>query len=51
MYKATENYKKLKIKIPVDKSLKNKSQTKNSNNKRHLNGLHNKRSSLKIKFV
>jgi len=49
--KATESYKTPKVKIPMDRSLGNKSQTMDSSSKRHLDRLRNSNSDSKIELV
>jgi len=51
MYKAIESLKNLKVKIPINRSLRSKDQTIDSSRERHLSGLHNSNSDLKMELV
>ena len=51
VHKATESYKNPETEITINKSQKNKGQTKDLSRKRHLSGLHNNNSDLKKELI
>jgi len=51
MQMATTGHGNLKVKVPVDRSQRSKSQTMDSSKERHLSGLHNNNSGLKMELV
>jgi len=48
---ATIGLGNLKVKVPIDRSQRNKNQTIDSSREKYLSGLHNNNSGLKMKLV
>jgi len=51
MQTTTKGFRNPEVKVPMDKSLRNRSQTIDSSSKRHLSRLHNNNSNLKMELI